>query len=67
MLTHVLLGVTPIVYSLAYVDSSQHTSEGTKNMAQYASVTLEEITNEVNDKFCKFPSMRLYKMNVASC
>ena len=48
MLIHVFLGVTPIDYSLAYVASIWHTSEGTKNKAQDAIVTQEAITIEAN-------------------
>ena len=36
MLTHVLLGMTPIDYYLACVASSQQDSEGTKTKAQDA-------------------------------
>ena len=43
------LGVTPIDYSLAYVDSGQKTSEGTKTKAQDEIVAIEAITIEVND------------------
>ena len=66
ILTYVLLDVTTIVYYLAYVAPSRHTSEGTENAAQYASVAIEEITIEVNAKCLKLLSMRLDKSNVAS-
>ena len=48
MLTHGLMGVMPIEFYLAYVDSIRHTSEGTKNKVQESKVMLEEITIEVN-------------------
>ena len=44
MLTHVLLSVTRIEYSLSYVASSRQTSKGTKTVAKGAIVTLEAIT-----------------------
>ena len=50
MMTHVLMGVTPMEYYLAYVASSRHTSKGTKNKAQDARVPLEAMTIEVNAK-----------------
>ena len=66
MLTHVLLGVTPIDYSLAEVDSRQHTIKGTKTAVQDASVVLEAINIEVNAKCYKLMSMRLTKLNFVS-
>ena len=66
MMTHIFLFVTPTDYSLDYVASIQNTIEGTKTAAQYASVTLEAITIELNAECCKLLSMRLTKLNVAS-
>ena len=67
MLTHVLLGVTPIDYSLAYIASYHHTSKGKKTATQDVSMMLEAIAIEVNAQYCKFLSVRLNKLNVASC
>ena len=67
ILTHVLLGMTPIDYYLAYVSSIRNTIEGDGTAAQGARVTLEAITIEVNAKCCKLMSMSLTKLNVASC
>ena len=43
ILTHDLLGVTPIDYFLVYTASSRYTIEGTKTEARDTIVTLEEI------------------------
>ena len=67
IMTHVLLGVMNIDYSLAYVASSRHTSKGNKTAAQDAIMTLKAITIEVNTKCHKLLSMRSTKLNVASC
>ena len=60
ILTHVLLVVTPIYYSLYYVASSLHTNKGKKTVSQYASVTLNEINIVVNAKFHEL--LRLLKI-----
>ena len=64
MLTHVLLGMTPIGCYLAYIASSRHTSKGAKTAAQDAIVMLEAITVEVNSKFRKLMRICLTKLNV---
>ena len=66
MLTHVFLGMTPIVKYLAHVASSQRTSERTKTAEQDSRVTLEVITIEVNSKQHNLMSMLLNKLNVSS-
>ena len=66
MVTHVLVGVKPIGYSLYYVVSIQNTREGKKTTEQDTRVMLETITIKVNTKYRKFMSMSLTKLNVAS-
>ena len=66
MLTHFLLGMTPIDYPLTYVASIRHTNKGEKTAAQETSGTLQAIIIEVNTKCLKFPSIHLNKLHFAS-